>query len=376
MPFLRKCEVVKSGIPQGRAEDELNEGLDPIDDARHHLSGPVPYEWWYFDASFENGYSAVAIVWPMNYSKPGSMQCTVQLSIYTPEGKAHKHYIFPPKRLFFASYESCNVRVGDFVHIKGTHPTYRIKMEVEGDLVDLVFEAETPGWKSGTAENHLPFPRYNSMGWLVPVPRARVNGVINIQGKIIEVEGHGYHDHNWGEAPFFHLIDNWNWGHIIHGELGIIWADVTMYKRLGYDRIYMFLLSRGGRLLYESGNLDVSYSEWVSESRYISPYPSLIKVSFGGGGGLFNGELRMHVKEVLETQNLLEVVGLPHVVNRLINTLIAKPYYFRWRSQVDGFLIIEGERIALGGSTIHEQMLLRGRRPLELYRAADNRLSS
>jgi hypothetical protein len=366
----RRREVVRNGVPEGRTGDELNVGLAPVEDARHRLRGLLPYEWWYFDAAFDNGYSAVAIVWPMNYSKPWRRQCTIQLSLYTPDGHTHKHYIFPPRRLFSASDLRCDVRVGECVHIAGAHPTYRVQVKVEGDLVDLVFEAETPGWKPGSAVNYLPFPRYNSMAWHVPVPRARVSGTIGIQGRRIEVEGHGYHDHNWGEAPFFHMVDNWNWGHVVHGELGIIWADITMFRGLGYDHIYMFLLSRGGRLLYESADLRVRYSEWASETVYLHPYPSLITVSFGGEGEFANGELRMRVREVLETQDLLEMVGLPRAVNRLLNRTIAKPYYFRWRSQVEGWVEVAGEHATLEGETIHEQMMLRGRRPLELYRAS------
>jgi hypothetical protein len=54
----------------------------------------------------------------------------------------------------------------------------------------------------------------------------------------------------------------------------------------------------------------VSYSEWKSEPGYLHQYPSLITVSFGGEDESVSGELRMRVKEVLETQNLLEMVLL------------------------------------------------------------------
>lgn len=64
------------------------------------------------------------------------------------------------------------------------------------------------------------------------------------------------------------------------------------------------------------------------------------------------------------------MVGLPQVINRLVNRTLAKPYYFRWRSQVEGWVEVAGERVTLKGKTIHEQMMLRGRRPLELFRAS------
>lgn len=211
-----KRSVKKHGVPLGRTGDALNAGLAPCEDAKHRVGGPFPYEWWYFDASFENGYSAVAIIWAVNYSKPWSRQCTIQLSIYGPEGEKAKHYIYPPRRLFSASYQELDVRVGDS-YMRGKHPSYDIYVEAEGDWVELHFEAQTPGWRPGTGANHFPLPRYNSMGWLVPVPRAVVDGRLGIAGRTVEVSGHGYHDHNWGEGPFFHVVDNWHWGHVVRG---------------------------------------------------------------------------------------------------------------------------------------------------------------
>jgi len=351
------------GVPGHRTGKALNEGLEPVEDARYAPGGPLPYEWWYFEGTFDNGYSAVVIAWPMNYSKPWRRQCTVQLSIYTPEGETFKHYIFPPRSAFSASSESCDVRVGDS-YMRGAYPRYEISMEAEGDRVDLVFESEVPGWKPQTGVNIVPFPRLKSMGWVVPVPRARVTGTLTMDGKTVEVEGHGYHDHNFGEAPIFHSVDNWHWGHIVSGDLGITWADITMNRSLGYQHALMFLLSRSGRLVHESPDIRLSYSGWRDDRAYLHPFPGVIKVSFGEEGGPARGEISMWVREVIETQDLLDMVGIPAPMVRLAH-LLSKPYYFRWLSSVEGSLEVEGEAIEFGGDTIHEQMLFRGMRPRE-----------
>jgi hypothetical protein len=361
-PTTRSRKIIRSGVPLGRTGDALNDGLLPVEDARHRVGGLLPYEWWYFDASFDNGYSAVAIIWPMNYAKPWRRQCTLQLSIYTPDGDSTKHYIFPPSRLFDASFERCDARIGDG-HVRGEHPRYEVRMRVGDDAVDLVFEAETPGWKPGTAVNYLPVPRYKSMGWLVPVPRARVSGSIVFRGREIPVSGHGYHDHNWGETLITHYVDNWHWGHIVCGEISLIWSDITMAKSLGCEHIYMFLLGRGDRLAYESAELRVAYSDWYEDSLYLHPYPRRVEVAFGRQGDVSHGRVIMLVQSVVETQNLLDMVGVPARAQPLIHKAFGKPYYFRWRSNVEGFVEIEGERFPLGGTTIHEQMLFRGRRP-------------
>ena len=354
---------VKSGTPTGRTGDGLNVGLLPYEDAMRRPGGPLPYEWWYFDASFDNGYSAVAILWPMNYAKPWRRQCTLQLSIYAPDGEYAKHYLFPPGRLFSASCSTCDVRVGAS-YMRGRHPRYEVRVEAEGDAVDLTFEAETPGWKPGNAVTILPAPpRFNTMGWLVPLPRARVVGNITFGGRDIEVTGHGYHDHNWGEAFIFHYVDNWHWGHIVCGDTGIIWSEITMDRSLGWDRTYMFLLSRGDRLVYEAARIDVAYEDWLDSPEHPMPYPRTITVSFGEPGDTASGRFTMSVQSVVETQNLLDMAGVPPLVQRVVNRRLARPYYFRWRSTVTGEVTVGGESIPLECETIHEQMLFRGRRP-------------
>ena len=65
----------------------------------------------------------------------------------------------------------------------------------------------------------------------------------------------------------------------------------------------------------------------------------------------------------METQELLEMANLPLFLRRAIYKTMARPYYFRWRSSVEGSVELEGETIPLEGETIHEQMLLRGENP-------------
>jgi hypothetical protein len=353
------------GVPGHRTGDDLNRGLEPVEDAAHQPGGLLPYEWWYFEGTFDNGYSAVVIAWSMNYSKPWRRQCTVQLSVYTPEGKTLKHYIFPPRSLFSASRETCDVRIGDSF-MRGSYPHYEISVEAEGDRVDLVFESEVPGWKPGTGVNSIPFLRLKSMGWVVPVPRARVKGTLTMGNRVVEVEGHGYHDHNFGETPIFHVVDNWHWGHVVSRDLGITWSDITMNRSLDYQRTFMFLLSRGGRLVYESPDIRVSYGRWRDDPAYLHPYPELITVTLGEDGGTASGEFTMEVRKVIETQDLLEMVGIPDLLARMVHRDLSRPYYFRWLSRVKGSLVVEGERLEFDADTIHEQMLFRGMRPREM----------
>lgn len=81
----------------------------------------------------------------------------------------------------------------------------------------------------------------------------------------------------------------------------------------------------------------------------------------------------MDVKQVVETQDLLEMTSIPRLLEPLVHRTIGKPYYFRWRSEVAGWLETDGGRTALSGETIHEQMLFRGRHPSECMKLAGRR---
>lgn len=304
--FKRLFSGAVLGMPTGRASYELNRGLLPVEDARHFLHGPFKYEWWYFDATFDDGHSAVVIIWPMNYSKPWTKQCTIQLSIYTPDGRTMKHYLFPSRRLFDASYERCDVKFGDG-YIRGAHPHYEVSVAADDLEVDLVFEAETPGWKPDTGVNHVPFPRYKSMGWIVPLPRARVSERLSYPGKDIEVKGHGYHDHNFGEVPFYRVVDNWHWGHITLGDISVIWADITAAEIHDRDHTHTFLLSRGSRLVYETAGITVEHEDWIKEPEHLHPYPRRVNISFGSEVTPARGEFAMTVldREIDGPQHIL-----------------------------------------------------------------------
>jgi len=364
----RQRSVERSGVPTGRRGEDLNRGLLPEEDARYMLRGPFRYEWWYFHAVFENGYSTVGTILPLNLNhwRPWRRECAVLFAIYGPGGESRNHFIFPPRHLYRASYTHCDVLSGDN-YVRGVHPHYEVHFEEGEDVAHLFFEALTPGWRPGTGINYFPFPRYRSFGWLVPVPRARVRGTLRVGVREMEVEGHGYHDHNWGEVPFARFIDNWHWGHVDCGEVGIIWSDITLCRSLGHDRIFMFLLSKGDRLILESPEISVTYGEWREDPENLHPFPGRISVSFGTPGDDARGEFTMRVGSVVETQDLLEkppeVPGrdVPPAVKRFIHGKVAKPCYFRWRSMVDGSVEIEGNDFTLEGETIHEQMILHGR---------------
>ena len=67
--------------------------------------------------------------------------------------------------------------------------------------VNLTFVGTTKGWKYTILDRE---------GWAVALPKANVYGTITVDGKIINVTGRGYHDHNWNYT-IKTKIREWGW---------------------------------------------------------------------------------------------------------------------------------------------------------------------
>ena len=103
----------------------------------------------------------------------------------------------------------------------------------------------------------LDLKRYSAIGeekqkyfaWLPSVPQGTVSVDLNIGGKTEHLEGVGYHDHNWGDAPMMKLINHWYWGRAQLGPYTVIACLVTAAERYGLAAFPIFLLAKDGQVI-------------------------------------------------------------------------------------------------------------------------------
>ena len=185
-----------------------------------------PFEWWYFDAMFENRYSiefhlivasikGVGLVVPMlNIYRDGSLVAHTQDLLPITDFSAHPNSpcILLQGNQFMEGYIDS---LGNWV--------FNLSLHIDTLGVDLTYTSMTQGWKS------------NILGmwwWGVIQPKARVAGVIEVDNKEIRVEGIGYHEHGWdATVPY---IQGWYWGKFMEGSLNIIWAYVMGHPWADY----------------------------------------------------------------------------------------------------------------------------------------------
>jgi carotenoid 1,2-hydratase len=204
-------------------------------------SKPLPgsYEWWYFDAMTQNGYSIVVIFYEGNpFSKryikaleegdsenaTAGLYPAISISIYK-NGK-HIFYGFEevdPKKARFSDV-SPDVMIGNNImkgEVANGNIIYTLALDQElpsGDRLagnlEFVSGENTSGifGKDTTVAHSESTARHE---WNLLQPKAQVTGQLEITGyhrEKIEFLGTGYHDHNLGREPMKDSFEEWYWG--------------------------------------------------------------------------------------------------------------------------------------------------------------------
>lgn len=200
--------------------------LQSIDDACHKFSSEEYFEWWYMDASFDNGYSFVTS-WQMANMKVKGVPTPfrlIEFSIYDPQGK--KTAVIPLFKAdeYSSSKTSCNVTMGSN-HLKGDYPRYEIKFHDGNIGCELSFENLTQGFrKPPDGVKYFSNAPERYFAWAIAQPKAKVTGKLILNGKEIPVTGVGYHDHNWGNCRMPDLYNWWHWGRYQSPDYTIIYS--------------------------------------------------------------------------------------------------------------------------------------------------------
>ena len=198
--------------------------IQPKDDAYHISSNISNIEWWYFDAIFKNGYSVHIGFRTYHIKKIGLVQS--RINIYK-NGKIISEELkidFFSKFFIDQNFPTIKINGKTVVYFdresyeKNKQWRYKINISINNKKVDLLFIGITKGWKIETTDTC----------WVVPLPKAKVSGEIIIDGEKIEVEGIGYHDHNW-DYSITTAMNNlgWYWGRISTETMNVTWAKIV-----------------------------------------------------------------------------------------------------------------------------------------------------
>lgn len=207
------------------------------------------YEWWYFDAHLDDGSKLVITFFTKDAAEPsGGLAPQIALDLDLPDGRTiNKSVNFDPDE-FSASSDSCDVRIGDNRFVGDLH-TYKISVALDDVSAEVTLTGQTEPWRPGTGHTYYGDDEKAYFAWLPSVPHGTVEVTYQAEGKSVTTTGHGYHDHNWGNAPMMSVLNNWYWGRGAAGPYTFITAYMVAEKKYGYTPLPVFMLAQDGKVI-------------------------------------------------------------------------------------------------------------------------------
>lgn len=345
--------IVEAWNGPGRRDGHLTDVV-PADNAAHLDSDKQAFEHWYFDAHLDDGRIVVVMLQSRELvrRRPG-----VEIHLYSPDGQRRESNRHHSDAELSVSTEKVDVAIAHHSAVLVDEvdglPVYRVKAEQDGIGVDLTFHAEVPPWMPGRGRTSYTDREY--FAWCVGAPRARVEGTVSVDGRAEQVSGRGYHDHNWGVGDMKRIISKWYWGRLYTDEISLVYAMVQTTARYGSHWSQPIMVARGREVVLSEGEVDITEGPAVYDAVADRSYPSFLRLEVPG-----KIDLTLTVREIVHAHDLLSdipVVGRPPL-NKLVKKAVGHPGYFRFRSDFDLTVTIDGRQETHTGQTLHEMVAL------------------
>jgi hypothetical protein len=337
--------------------DGLTDTILPWEDGQRASTDPGTFEWWYFDAHFEDGSTVVIVFATKPIINPRThLLPNLTLTITRAGGGKTSEIDLPPAADFHAATDSCDLRMGLSTvrqEKKDGHWIYTLHAETKDQSADLVFTGLVSPWRPGAGKGY-----YGDLGhffaWLPAIPFGTVEGKLTYDGETRRVRGTGYHDHNWGNVPLPSILDHWTWGRAHVGDYSLIFVEQIAAHRYGSRRLPVFLLAKGDKILVDDARfLTMRAGDFVRHSGG-REYPR--NVDFLWSSGKERVRLSLNEPRLIEAASLLE--ALPRF-QRPLARLAANPYYFRFDANLELEIELVGLKDNQYGRALYELMLLR-----------------
>ncbi|NOZ70644.1 MAG: carotenoid 1,2-hydratase [Chloroflexi bacterium] len=345
--------IIYGTDPQAMSREGLTESVAVWEDGQRESTDRGYFEWWYFDAHFDDGTTAIIVF----LTKPllersGPLKPGISLTITPPDGvKRGQFPIFPPDA-FSASKDCCDVRIGEN-WVRGDLHRYELHAQA-GDLAaDLTFTGIVPPWRPGAGKAYFgDFEHY--FAWLPAIPYGTVTGTLSYEGQTHTVTGTGYHDHNWGNVGLNQVIDHWYWGRAHVGDYTLIFVEQVAARAYGFRKLPVFMLAQGDRILIGDGTPLRLHTQDFIRHPSGRDYPQRLDFVWEEG--------RSKVHLALRQPHLIEATSLLNLFpkwKQVLLRLVANPYYFRFNALLDLRIDLPELQAHEKGTALYEIMLLK-----------------
>jgi len=229
----------------------LSDSIQVKEDGMRTTGKRGAFEWWYFDAYLDDG-SKVVIVF---FTKPthkvkGRLNPLCTVDIDWPDGsKIHREYDALEKEYQF-SKEQCDVVIGNNF-FRGNLNQYEIHFEDDSLSVDITLDRETSSWRPHTGHWYFGKKQKKYFAWFPSVPSGKVSANIQYQGRTKNLQGSGYHDHNWYNKNILMMFNHWYWARAELGDYTIILSQMTATKKYDHVEFPIVMIAKNGEIIVD-----------------------------------------------------------------------------------------------------------------------------
>ncbi|KAF5385702.1 hypothetical protein D9757_003548 [Collybiopsis confluens] len=322
-----------------------------IDAPKVSTINATSYDYWYFDAvSLDHEYSVVAVFYAAPKTSfpflPKNQQIlAAQISVQTP-GAVTINTTYATAATLTVDDINNDIEgtwEGIGAAFTGTRnmTLYNVTFESEEQLGVSGFASfksiAPPHYVCSPAEEGANMELLPHVGWANAIPDAHAIVELEINGTRVSFSGVGYHDKNWGDAPFQDAVTSWYWGHARVGPYSVVWFDAIASNGTEYASGYV---ARDGQILGIACGTDKAKVRPIGNTTYPphtesnTPDGFQIEFDLGEDVGVFEATAKA---EALALQSQTGV-------------------YSRWTGGISGGLRSEGK--VFNGTSLFDQFAL------------------
>nr|WP_107909008.1 hydroxyneurosporene dehydrogenase [Streptomyces chartreusis] len=225
--------------------------VQPWEDGIRTGAAEGTWEWWYCDAHLEDG-STLTVEFHTKppYASP-SVPLTpfVLLTLSLPDGTRIDRAVTEDAEAFDASTETCDVRIGANTFRGNPDEGYAVHVEIEDIAADITLTPEIPAWRPATGHVFFGEQEEHYIAWLPVAARAAACVTLVREGRTEQLEGMGYHDHNWGNVAPRRVLDHWYWGRACIGDYTVVTLNFVADETYGKATVPACMIAKSGQIL-------------------------------------------------------------------------------------------------------------------------------
>ena len=286
------------------AEQGLNKNKVELWEDGYRTKGQKDtYEWWYFDFVADDGTTIVISILTKDIENPKTkLKPKIIIDITERDGDKHNLSFDIPRDDFYASRDSCFIAAGNST-ITGDLKKYKIDINTEEVKIKMTLINQSVSWRPKTG--YMIFDEDKYFAWVVPVPRGKATGYFEINGYDYQFDGHGYHDHNWGNYRLPSLLHHWYWSRTQFGNYTVLASEIVTEKQYDYKTFTLFAVFDSNKVVLYSDQDSSEFYQSVPV-KYPPGKPISKNLLFRSNDGQKIYELSLKTEDILVSADLVK----------------------------------------------------------------------